>query len=132
MDRPFAEAGVEPGGLSAVYGVNTLHVARDLAFTLAEIRSALAPGGLLLASECVRPFPGRTVHVELVFWLLDAFRSPVLHPAWRPNGGFLTPEQWSEALLAAGFRDPFVWPDLPSIRDHYPSFVVAAVGAFRP
>lgn len=132
IDRPFAEAGVEPGSLSVVYGVNTLHVARDLAFTLAEIRAALAPGGALVASECVRPFPGRTVYVEFVFALLEPFRSPVLEPIWRPNGGFLTPEQWLAAFGAAGFVEPFVWPDIPRIRERYPAFVVAAVGASRP
>ena len=94
MNRPFAEAGVEPASLSVVYGVNTLHVAHDLAFTLGEAREALAPGGLLIASECVRPFPGRTVYVEFVFALLESFRSPILDPGWRPTGGFLTPEQW--------------------------------------
>lgn len=132
LNRPFAEAGVEPASLSIVYGVNTLHVAHDLAFTLREIHTALAPGGLVVASECVRPFPGRTVHVEFVFQLLESFRSPVLHPAWRPTGGFLTPEQWTTAFRAAGFVDPFVWPDIPRIRDYYPAFVVAAVGATRP
>lgn len=132
MDRPFAEAGIAPESLSVVYGVNTLHVARDLAFTLREIRDALAPGGLLVASECVRPFPGRTVYVEFVFALLDSFRSPILHPVWRPTSGFLTPEQWIEAFRAAGFADPFAWPDLARIRERYPAFVVAAVGATRP
>lgn len=132
MNRPFAEAGVEPASLSVVYGVNTLHVAHDLAFTLGEAREALAPGGLLIASECVRPFPGRTVYVEFVFALLESFRSPILDPGWRPTGGFLTPEQWMAAFRAAGFVDPFVWPDIPRIRERYPSFVVAAVGATRP
>lgn len=132
MNRPFAEAGIEPGSLSVVYGVNTLHVAHDLAFTLGEIYAALAPGGLVVASECVRPFPGRTVYVEFVFALLESFRSPILQPIWRPNGGFLTPEQWVAAFRAAGFVDPFVWPDIPRIRDRYPAFVVAAVGAARP
>ncbi|MBL8258883.1 MAG: methyltransferase [Candidatus Competibacteraceae bacterium] len=132
IDRPFAKAGVEPGSLSVVYGVNTLHVARDLAFTLAEIRAALAPGGCLIASECVRPFPGRTVYVEFVFALLDSFRAPVLQPQWRPNGGFLTPEQWLAAFRAAGFAEPFVWPDIPRIRERYPALVAAAVGAVKP
>src|SRR5262249_37949867 len=50
MDRPFAEAGVERGAFALVYGVNTLHVARDLEFTLAEIHGALAPGGVLVLS----------------------------------------------------------------------------------
>lgn len=131
MNRPFVEAGVEPESLSVVYGVNTLHVAHDLAFTLGEIYAVLAPGGLVVASECVRPFPGRPVYVEFIFELLESFRSPILQPTWRPNGGFLTPEQWTAAFRAAGFVDPFVWPDIPRIRDHYPAFVVAAVGATR-
>jgi len=36
MDRPFGEAGVEEGRFALVYGVNTLHVARDLEFTVAR------------------------------------------------------------------------------------------------
>lgn len=132
MNRPFAEANIEPASLSVVYGVNTLHVAHDLAFTLREIYTALAPGGLVVASECTRPFPTQTVYVEFIFALLEAFRSPVLQAAWRPNGGFLTPEQWITAFRTAGFEDAFVWPDISSIRDHYPAFVVAAAGATRP
>lgn len=131
IDQPFAEAGVEPGSISIVYGVNTLHVARDLAFTLQEIRTALAPGGWVIAAECVRPFPGRTLYVEFIFALLESFRAPVLEPAWRPNGGFLTPEQWLAAFHAAGFEKPFVWPDIRAIREHYPAFITAAVGATR-
>jgi SAM-dependent methyltransferase len=131
MNRPFAEAGVEPASLSVVYGINTLHAAHDLAFTLREIHAALAPGGLVVASECVRPFPSQTVHVEFVFALLESFRSPALQPEWRPNGGFLTPEQWLAAFRAVGFEDSFVWPDISRIRNHYPAFVVAAVGATR-
>jgi len=129
MNRPFAEAAVAPGSAVLVHGVNTLHVAADLAFTLAEIRNALTPGGTLVISECVRPFPGQAVYVEFVFNLLDAFRNPVLVPAWRPNGGFLTPEQWTTALVANGFRDVRIVPDVVKIRDVYPSFVVAAVVA---
>ncbi|MCB1821899.1 MAG: hypothetical protein KDI73_10020, partial [Candidatus Competibacteraceae bacterium] len=131
MNRPFAEAGVKPASLSVVYGVNTLHAAYDLAFTLREIYIALAPGGLMVASECVRPFPAQTVYVEFIFALLESFRSPVLQSGWRPNGGFLTPEQWIAAFRAAGFNNAFVWPDISHIRHHYPAFVVAAVGATR-
>jgi len=102
LDRPF---GVAPGAFALVYGVNVLHVARDLAATLAEVRAALAPGGALVISECVRPFAGRPVYVELAFNLLASFRDPVLVPGWRPNGGFLTPEQWKQALAGNGFRE---------------------------
>jgi SAM-dependent methyltransferase len=131
MDRPFAEAGVEEGAFALVYGVNTLHVARDLESTLAEVRRALEPGGVLVLAECIRPFPGRPVNIELVFNLLEVFRAPRLVEPWRPNGGFLTPEQWTAALEACGFRGVTVYPDIARIRETCPVFVVAAITAVR-
>lgn len=128
IDRPF---GVAPGAFALVYGVNVLHVAHDLAATLAEIRTALAPGGALVISECVRPFAGKPVYVELAFNLLASFRDPLLDPDWRPNGGFLTPEQWARALAANGFRNVQVFPDIGAIRATFPQFVVAAISARR-
>ena len=131
MDRPFAEAGVEPGSLALVYGVNTLHAARDLEFTFAEIHRALAPGGALVISECVRPFADRPVYVEFLFHLLESFRAPRLVDAWRPHGGFLAPEQWKAGLLACGFRDVEIVPDIARIREICPACVVASIAAVR-
>jgi len=132
MNRAFAEQGVEPESVSIVYAVNTLHVAHDLAFTLAEVRRALEPGGQLVVSECIRPTPGQTLYPEFVFNLLQTFRAPRLDPGYRPNGGFLTPEQWTAALQAAGFVDARVLPDIARIRDIVPNFYVAVIGATRP
>ena len=132
MDRPFGDQGVLPASVSIVYAVNTLHVAYDLAFTLAEIRHALRPGGRLIISECVRPRPGQTVYPEFVFNLMERFRAPRLHAEYRPNGGFLTPEQWISALHGAGFRDVRTLPDIARIRDVVPDFDVAAIGATSP
>ncbi len=132
INRPFADAGITPGSCALVYAVNVVHIARDLAATLAEIRTALARGGALVIGECVRPFPGRPIHVELAFNLLGAFRDPVLVPAWRPTGGFLTPEQWRAALAANGFADVQVFPEIAAIREVYPQFFVAAISARRP
>jgi SAM-dependent methyltransferase len=131
IDRPLGEAGIVAGTCTLVYGVNVLHVARDLGFTLRELRDALAPGGVAVMSECVRPFAGTPVYLELVFNLLASFRDPVLVPAWRPNGGFLTPEQWGAAFAANGFTDVRIYPDIAAIRDAYPAFVVAAISARR-
>jgi SAM-dependent methyltransferase len=128
IDRPF---GVPPGAYALVYGVNVLHVARDLAATLGEIRAALAPGGRLVIAECVRPFAGRPVYVELAFNLLASFREPLLVPGWRPNGGFLTPEQWTQALAANGFAAVATYPDIGALRGTFPRFVVAAISARR-
>jgi SAM-dependent methyltransferase len=129
IDRPFAQAGVEEGAYALVYGVNVLHVAHDLAATLTEIRRTLVPGGAAVFAECVRPFAGRPVYVEFVFQLFASFRNPVLEPSWRPNGGFLTPEQWTAAFAANGFAEVRIVPDVAAIRDVVPSFVVAAITA---
>jgi SAM-dependent methyltransferase len=115
-----------------VYAVNTLHVAHDLAFTLGEIRRTLEPGGQLIVSECVRPWPADTLYPEFIFNLLLTFRSPCLHAGYRPNGGFLTPEQWAGALEAAGLRDVRRLPDVMRIRDEFSGFHVAALGATSP
>jgi hypothetical protein len=66
-----------------------------------------------------------------VFNLLATFRSPCLHPGYRPNGGFLTPEQWTAALEATGFQDVRILPDVTRIRDGFSGFYVAAIGATR-
>jgi SAM-dependent methyltransferase len=132
MNQPFEKQGVLPGSATLVYAVNTLHVARDLDFTLREIFATLAPGGRLIVSECIHTAPAQAVYVEFVFLLMETFRSPVLHPTHRPNGGFLTPEQWQGSMEAAGFVDVGVLPDSAELRARFPDFIVAAIGATRP
>ncbi len=131
IDRPFAGAGITPGSVSMVYGVNVLHVARDLGKTLAELRGSLRDRGLLVMTECIRPFARAPLHLELVFNLLGSFRDALLVPDWRPNGGFLTPEQWTAALEANGFQEVRIFPDIAAIRDAYPSCVIGAILARR-
>ncbi len=132
MNLSFEKQGIAPERFSLVYAVNTLHVARDLEFTLREIFGALVPGGRLIISECIRPAPRQAIYVELIFNLMETFRSPVLHPVYRPNGGFLTPEQWRSAIEAAGFVDVRALPDIARMRARFPDFSVGAVSATRP
>jgi len=132
MNRPFEEQGIARENLSVVYAVNTLHVAHDLDFTLGEVFRALRPGGRLIVSECVRPLPRQAIYVEFIFNLLETFRSPRLHPIYRPNGGFLTPEQWRGAMEASGFVDVRLLPDIVGLRNQFPTFHIAAIGATRP
>ena len=132
MNRPFVDQGIAPESVRVVYAVNTLHVAHDLDFTLGEVRRALEPGGRLIVSECVRPYPRQTIYAEFIFNLLETFRSPRLHPLYRPSGGFLTPEQWQDAIGSAGFVDTQMSPDIMRIRQTVPDFYTAAIGATRP
>lgn len=132
MNRLFGAQGVAPGSVSVVYAVNTLHVAHDLDFTLGEVLRALEPGGRLVVSECVRSQPRQPIESEFVFNLTETFRSPRLHPLYRPRGGFLTPGQWKGAMEAAGFADIRFLPDIVRVQDHAPRFISAAIGATHP
>src|SRR6266545_3318920 len=132
MNRAFGDQGVLPGSISVVYAVNTLHVAHDLDFTLREVLRALEPGGRLIVSECVRSQPRQPIESEFVFNLTETFRSPRLHPLYRPSGGFLTPGQWKGAMEAAGFVDIRFLPDIVRVQAEAPRFIAAAIGASRP
>ena len=131
MDRDFETQGVAPESADLVYAVNTVHVAKDLGETLARVRRTLKPGGVVVFSECVRPFPGQPIYVEFVFNFLENFPGVATDPEPRPTHGFLTPESWRRALRAAGFTDPDILPDVESLAKHYDAFFVAAVSARR-
>ena len=132
MDRDFTEQGIPRGEADVFYAVNTVHIARDLGATLARIREALAPGGVAVFSECVRPFDGQPIYVEFVFNFLVNFTGVATNRATRPNHGFLTPENWRAALSAAGFEHVEILPDVERLAQHYDAFFVAAVSARRP
>ena len=132
MNRPFEPQGVAPGSRSVVYAVNTLHVARDLAFTLGEIRAALASGGCLVFSECVRMQPGQPLNGEFIFNLMATFRSRPSDAPGQLPAGFLLPQQWKAALEGAGFTDVRFLPDALTFSDRFPRFHASAIGATRP
>jgi len=132
MDRDFAEQGLAPGSADVVYAVNTIHIAKDLAATLARVRETLRPGGVAVFSECVRPFEGQPIYVEFVFNFLENFTGVATDPSTRPNHGFLTPKSWRRSLAAAGFERPEILPDVETLARHYDAFFVAAVSARKP
>jgi pyochelin synthetase len=131
INEAFGAQGIAPGSYDIVHGVNVLHVAGDMTHTLAEIHRALRDDGLLVITECIRPHAGLPLYVEFVFNLLESFRAPKKLEEWRPNGGFLTPENWTAAFRANGFRDVAMVPDIARIRDSHPDMVVAAITARR-
>lgn len=132
MNVSLVEQGVAPGSFDLVYAVNTIHVAHDLRKTLEGIFAVVAPGGAVVFSECVRPRPGQPIYVEFIFNFLENFVRVVTDPVIRPTHGFLTPENWRQALRAAGFERPELLPDVDRLARDYPSFFVGAITARRP
>jgi SAM-dependent methyltransferase len=131
IDESWATQGAPRGAFDLVFGVNVLHVATDLPFTLSEVRAALAPGGWLVAGECLRPYPHYPIYIELVFQILDSFVDVVTDPELRPRPGFLTPEEWRRLLVQAGFGRIELSPDHIATREIYPKLFVGALCARR-
>jgi SAM-dependent methyltransferase len=125
INRPWDTQGI--GEFTLVYGVNVLHVAKDLLFSLRQAGNALAPDGLLLISECIRPCLNQPMYPELVFQILDSFTEVDTHPEFRPNYGFLTADHWRNAFKGAGFEHTEVKPELDRIREIYPHFFTGAI-----
>jgi len=131
LDRPFEEQGVEPG-FDLVYGVNVLHVARDLGDVLRRLRALLLPGGALVAGECFRLFARQPAPAELVFRLFRGFNGVEVDGEIRPRAGFLSPGEWRAALRACGYEAVQVVPDLDGIRERYPRFFAGALVGRAP
>ena len=127
IDRPWEEQDVARDGFDLVYGVNVLHVATDLVFSLKEARATLAPSGWLVIGECLRQFPGQPIYAELIFKILDGFSEVKTDPEIRPEPGFLTPWQWQRAFARAGFEQIGLSPDQERIRAIYPRFFTGAI-----
>lgn len=105
FNKSLVAQGIEEGSVHIVYGVNALHVAEDLLFSLGQIHKVLAGGGIVVISEFARPSETATLHPEIIFNLLDDFRGVKIDPDLRPTYGFLTPRHWQFLLKKAGFEN---------------------------
>jgi len=129
IDQDWAAQGAPAGSFDLVLGVNVFHVARRLVPALEQARQALAPGGALVAGECLRLWPRQPVANEFPFLLLDGFTLVETEPEVRPEPGFLEPAAWRSALARAGFVTVGIEPDLDRIRVIHPRFNTGALTA---
>ncbi len=102
--RPPPARVFRQAGFDLVFAVNVLHIAQDLGASLDWLRSLLVPGGWLVGGECQRLFPRQTIPIELIFEQLASFTQVKLDREVRSSHGFLTPEQWRQALGRHRFR----------------------------
>jgi SAM-dependent methyltransferase len=127
LDLPWDTQGINLGEFDLVYGVNVMHISKDLLFSLNQARSALATDGWLVIGECLRPYFNQPIYPELMFQILESFINVQTDPEVRPNPGFLTAEQWRCAFTRAAFQRVEVAPDIDRIREIYPHFFTGAI-----
>jgi SAM-dependent methyltransferase len=127
IDLPCEIQGMVRGEFDLIYGVNVMHVAKDLLSSLNQMRAALAKDGWLVIGECVRPYADQPMYPELIFQILDSFIDVNTDPEIRPNPGFLTADQWRRAFRHAGFERTEVVPEINRIREVSSHFFTAAI-----
>jgi SAM-dependent methyltransferase len=127
LDLPWSDQGINSGEFDLIYGVNVMHISRDLLFSLNQARSALASDGWLVIGECLRPYFNQPIYPELMFQILESFTNVQTDPEIRPNPGFLTAEHWRRAFTRAGFQCVDIAPNIDRIREIYPHFFTGAI-----
>lgn len=105
INRPFDEQGFPGGRFDIIYGVNVVHAAHDLSFSLKELYDHLNEDGILVIAETIRPADNKPLHHEIISNLLNNYYDVKLDPEARPYHGYMTKELWIKNLDAAGFRN---------------------------
>jgi SAM-dependent methyltransferase len=103
IDQRLEQQGFMPGTFDVVVGVNVAHVARDLGYSLRELRGALRPGGCLVLGEGSPPSEHDRWRLDVVFAFLRGWWDVTLDRL-RPRPGFMLPSEWERALNACGYR----------------------------
>jgi SAM-dependent methyltransferase len=104
IEDPPAAQGFEPASYDIVVAANVLHATKNLDVTLRHVRSLLAPGGVLLAYE-------GTHHprwFDVTTGLIEGWQ--LFEDDWRDDVPLISPQRWSEALLASDFSDVAALP----------------------
>ena len=108
VDRPLIEQGYSLGSFDVVVAVKSLHTAKNIEATLENIRSLLAPGGILLLWEKTQT----RLDFDITWALLseptgDSLDSP-----------YLSEEQWQTALHSSHFVEVAALPETEALGEH--------------
>ncbi len=104
FNKSFSSQGIKPDNFDIIFGVNSLHAAKDLISSMEYIFYALKPGGSIILSECVRPGKNNLLFQELIFNLLDSYCDVELSE-FRPMPGFLDVKSWQGIFEKTKFKN---------------------------
>ena len=105
IERNGAEQGYSDGSFEVIAATNVIHATRDLRATMANVKSLLAPGGILILSEATDYLPWLDITVALIEgWqrFEDGYRGD--HP-------LLLAKTWESILQDSGFERIASFPD---------------------
>ncbi|HEY1279363.1 MAG TPA: SDR family NAD(P)-dependent oxidoreductase [Acidimicrobiales bacterium] len=105
IERDVAEQGFGGERFDIVIAANVLHATADLRHTFANVAELLAPGGLLVMVEMVRPQRS----ISITFGLTDGWWK-FSDTDLRPSSLLLTTDDWRRFLADRGFTDPQALP----------------------
>ncbi len=97
IENDPAEQGFQRGEYDIVIAANVLHATANLRRTIAHVQELLAPGGLALLLEGMRPDRG----VDLTFGLTDGWWRFSDHDV-RPDYPLVAADTWTRLLKEAG------------------------------
>lgn len=100
IERDAVDQGIAHGSIDFILASNVLHATADLKNTLSNLKSCLAPGGMLMFEEVVR----RRAAWDNVFGLLEGWWK-YTDTDLRGESALLEREQWKSLLGECGFMD---------------------------
>ncbi len=120
IEQDVTAQGFVPNSFDIIIASDVLHATADLRRSLSEVRTLLAPGGMLILIESART----SRWVSLVFGLMDGW--------WkfsdfdlRPTFPTLSQEGWLSLLADQGFKEPFALSDAPDKSVPHQAVIVA-------
>jgi SAM-dependent methyltransferase len=97
VEGDFAQAGFPEGSVNAIVGANVVHATKDVRACLRSLRTALAPGGMLVLVESTTDF----AWFDITTWLIEGWRA--FDDGIRNASPLLTAGAWSSVLHESGF-----------------------------
>ena len=120
IERSPVEQGYGSHVFDAVIAANVLHATQDLERALQNVRSLLAPGGLLLLFETTRHLS----YFGISFALIEGWQK--FEDDWRRETPLLAAVGWQDILRAQGFSNTAVFPETNSQAEILPNHILLA------
>ena len=131
FNEDLLRQGYEENSFDVVWGVNAIHVAKDLEYTLKQIMKILKPGGVFLISETVRPEGNLMIQQEFILNTLLDYWNVKLDENYRKTSGFLSWREWKKSLESAGFQKVETVPDMATLEKQYDNCYVSVIRGMK-